>query len=366
MKPTRLSDFEVLAQEKLSAMAYDYFAGGAHHETTLRENTAAWARMWLHYRVLVDVTHRCIETYLLDVPRASPFIVAPTAFHGLAHAQAECATVAGAHAADAIFIASTLSNRSIEDIVSASIGAVWFQLYIYKDRDLTRQLVRRAECAGCEALVLTVDAAEIGTRYRDEHNAFTLPSHLQLGNLIGTDKAALGPGGQRSSLSHYVRQQLDASLTWADLTWLVETTQLPVFVKGIVRPDDAQRAVARGARGVIVSNHGGRQLDTAPPTAHVLKSIADAVGHQVDVLVDGGIRTGRDAMKALALGARGILIGRPVLWGLAAEGVPGVRRVFEILEHELREAMALSGCPNLPSIGPWLLGQGDPAEPPRS
>ena len=350
MRLFSLLDYQKQAQKKLSNMAYAYYAGGARDEITLHKNRQAWDQIDLHYRVLVDVQHRTTHTRILNQEVHSPILIAPTAFHGLAHPQGECATIKGSSQANQIYIASTLSNRSIEEISAISNQHLWFQLYVYKDRALTLKLIEKAETAGCKALVLTVDAAEIGTRERDQATQFHLPNGLTLGNLRGTGKAEMNQTSSGSSLSEYVRTQLDPSLTWKDLKWLIQQTSLPVLVKGIVRVDDACRAVECGAHGVVVSNHGGRQLDTAPSTASVLPKIVQKVGSETTILVDGGIRRGTDVVKALALGAHGVLVGRPILWGLAVNGSQGVYSVLDLLNRELLEVMALCGCPTLESI----------------
>ena len=345
-----LSDYEVHARKKLTSMAYHYYSGGARDEITLRKNRKAWEEINLHYRVLVDVSHRTTQTQFLNQNVSSPILIAPTAFHGLAHTKGECATVYGAHKQNQIYIASTLSNYSIDEIAQVDNDLLWFQLYVYKDRSITLGLIERAQTAGCKALVVTVDAAEIGTRERDQVNGFHLPPGLTLGNLKGTGKEQMDETLNGSSLSEYVRTQLDPSLTWTDLKWLIQNTSLPVLVKGIVRVDDACKAMECGAAGVVVSNHGGRQLDTAPPSALVLPAIAQKIGNEGLILVDGGIRRGTDVIKALALGAKGVLIGRPILWGLAVDGSSGVSRILDLLNQELLEAMALCGCPTLESI----------------
>jgi len=367
--PLNLAELEAHALAALSPMARDYYAGGARDELTLRWNRRAWDDVPLHYRVLVDVSTRDPSTRVLGEPVSMPVLLAPTAFHRLAHPDGEAATARAAASAGTAMICSTLGTVSLEDIAAARpagcAAPLWFQLYVYRDRAITRSLVHRAEAAGCTALVLTVDAAEIGTRERDAKNRFALPPGMTVANLAGTAKATLGPGGDGaagSGLSAYVRSQLDQGLTWKDLEWLVEQTRLPVLVKGIVRADDARRALAHGAAGVVVSNHGGRQLDTAPATADVLRPIADAL-HAIDasaeVYVDGGIRRGTDVIKALAMGARAVLIGRPQLWGLAVGGEQGVARMLGLLRAELLEAMALCGCPDVASITRDLV------EPPR-
>lgn len=366
--PINLAELEAAALTALSPMARDYYAGGARDELTLGWNRRAWDAIALHYRVLVDVATRDPSTTVLGQRITLPVMLAPTAFHMLAHPDGERATARAAAAAGTGMICSTLGTVALEHIAAArpadTEAPLWFQLYVYRDRAIPHALVERAEAAGCSALVLTVDAAEIGTRERDAKNRFALPAGMTVANLAGTGKAALGPGGDGaagSGLSAYVRSQLDPSLTWADLEWLVGLTSLPVLVKGIVRPDDACRALKHGARGVVVSNHGGRQLDTAPATATVLRPIADAM-HAIDesstVIVDGGIRRGTDVIKALALGARAVLVGRPQLWGLAVGGQAGVEHMLSLLRAELLEGMALCGCPDVGSITRDLIGPG--------
>ena len=344
-----LYDYAALAPQHLSEMAHQYYVGGARDEITLKANRSAWDQIWLHYRVLVDVEHRTAETSMLGQPISAPILIAPTAFHGLAHPDGERATAEGARRAQTIQIVSTLSNQSIEDVATSG-AALWFQLYVYRDRQITLDLIHRAEAAGCQALVITVDAAMIGTRERDRAQQFHLPHGLTLGNFKGSTRAHLDLADGDSALTRYVQDQLDPSLSWRDLEWLIQQTRLPVLVKGIVRADDARRALDSGAHGVVISNHGGRQLDTAPPTALVLPRIARAISGEGLILVDGGIRRGSDVLKAVALGAHGVLIGRPVLWGLASRGASGVEDVLNILKAELLEAMALCGCPDIASI----------------
>lgn len=345
-RPINLFDYERAARETLPKNALDYYASGAHDEVTLRENRAAYERIRIAYRVLVDVSRRDLSTRVLGHAASMPLLVAPTAFHKLAHPDGELATVRAAGAAAIPMVLSTLSNTPMEEVVAAASGPVFFQLYVYRDRGATTALIRRAEAAGCAALVLTVDAPLLGTRERDRRNRFALPPELSVANLTAAGKERLPAVGD-SGLAAYVAEQLDPSLSFEDLEWLREQTELPLVVKGLVRADDAVRCAERGVRGIVVSNHGGRQLDTAPPTIEVLPEIADAVGHKVEILVDGGVRRGTDVLKALALGARAVLIGRPVLWALAAGGQPAVEHVLAILREELDLAMALAGCPNV-------------------
>ena len=361
MVPVNIFELEVIARENLSREAYDYYASGAQDEVTLRENRAAYDRLTLAYRVLVDVSRREMATTVLGQPVAMPLLVAPTAFHRLATPEGEVATARAAGAAGTVMILSTLSNTPVEEVVAAASGPVWFQLYVYRDREVTEGLVRRAEAAGCQALVLTVDAPLIGRRERDVRNRFQLPPGLTVANLLPQGYGELPPALADSGLAAYVTSFLDPSTSWRDVDWLQSITRLPLLVKGIVRPDDALRAAEAGAAGVIVSNHGGRQLDTAPATIDVLPEIADALdsrGHRIEVLVDGGVRRGTDILKALALGARAVLVGRPVLWGLAANGEAGAALALRLLRDEFDLAMALAGAPTLADITRDLIRRG--------
>jgi 4-hydroxymandelate oxidase len=359
-----LLELEELARAKLPKMAYDYYASGADDERTLGDNRAAFDRRRLAYRVLVDVAHRDLSTTVLGRRVAMPVLVAPTAFHKLADPEGEVATARAAAGAGTVMVLSTLSNSPVEEVVSAARaagatgGAVWFQLYVYKDRGATRALVERVEAAGCEALVLTVDAPYLGRRERDVRNRFQLPPGLAVANVLAEGYGeVVAPEGD-SGLAAYVASLLDPALTWDALDWLAGITRLPIVVKGIVRADDALRAAERGVAGLVVSNHGGRQLDTSVATLDALPAIAEALAGRgsgsgkaaVEIYLDGGIRRGTDVVKALALGARAVLVGRPVLWGLAAGGEAGVARVLALLRDELDLAMALCGAPRLADL----------------
>ncbi len=356
MDPINLYDYEAIARGKLSTMAYDYYASGAHDEITLAENHAAYDRIKLRYRVLRDISRRTTETTVLGHQLTMPVLVAPTAFHKLAHPDGEVATARAAGAAGTLMILSTLSTTSIEDVMAAATGPVWFQLYVYKDRGATQALVQRAAAAGCSALVLTVDAQIWGRRERDVRNRFQLPDGLSVKNLTPSGKEEFPQEAQGSGLAAYVASLFDQTLSWKDVEWLCSLTKLPVLLKGIVHPDDARLAVEHGAAGVIVSNHGGRQLDTAPATIEALPAIVEAVDGRIEVLIDGGIRRGTDVIKALALGARAVAVGRPVLWGLATDGQRGVERVLQLLRFEVDLAMGLCGCAAVGEIGRDLLG----------
>jgi 4-hydroxymandelate oxidase len=343
-----LRELEQLAREKLPQMAWDYFASGADDEHCLRKNCEAFHALELHYKVLVDVSKRDPKTRVLGHDLAMPVVVAPTAFHKLAHEEGELASVRGAGDAGTLFILSTLSNTAVEEVCAAATGPVWFQLYVYRDRAATEALVQRVEAAGCKALVLTVDAPLLGRRERDVRNKFALPPHLGVKNMFAAGR--VDTRANDSGLAAYFAELLDPALTWDAISWLRSITKLPVLVKGIVRADDAARAIAAGAAGVVVSNHGGRQLDASPATITVLPRIVDAVAGRGEVLLDGGVRRGSDVIKAIALGANAVLVGRPVLWGLAVDGRAGVAMALGMLRRELDLAMALCGCPDVASM----------------
>ncbi|MBS2034901.1 alpha-hydroxy-acid oxidizing protein [bacterium] len=339
-------DFERVAAQRLSQPAYDYYRGGARDEISLRRNRQAYSDYAVLYKVLADVSAIDLSTSVLGMPVSMPILAAPTAFHGMADVGAEAASARAVTGEGSIFILSTLSNTPMEKVIQEASGPVLFQLYIYKDRGVTRELVQRAQAAGARALVVTVDAPVLAIREKDTHNRFTLPPGLTLANLSGTGKETLEGGG----LDSYVQRQLDPSLSMRDLEWLVAETSLPVVVKGVVRADDAVRCAQLGARAIVVSNHGGRQLDHSPATLHCVERVRQALDPSVEVWMDGGIRRGAEAMLALCLGARVVLVGRPLLWGLAAAGEEGVRQVFRTLRAELNEAMLLTGCSQLQQL----------------
>jgi 4-hydroxymandelate oxidase len=345
-----LFELEKLAKEKLPHSAHDYYSSGAWDEVTIRENRAAFERISIHYRVLVDVSWRDLSATLFGQPIAMPILIAPTAFHKLAHPDGELATVRAAGKAGTIMVLSSLSTTLVEDVMKAASGPVWFQLYINKDRGFTRDLVARVEAAGYQALMLTVDTPEWGRRERDIRNKFHLPAGLAAVNLLPSNVRGEAIGQSGSGMGQAFTWMLDASVTWKDVDWLRSLTKLPVILKGICRADDARRAVENGANGIVVSNHGGRQMDTAPATIEVLPRCADAVEGRVPVLLDGGVRRGLDVLKALALGATAVQIGRPILWGLAADGQSGVEHALNLLRQELDLAMALAGCTSLKTV----------------
>ena len=348
-----VADYAEAARRALAKDVLDYYEGGALDEITLRENTTGWEKLKLYYRVLAGVGSRDIRTSVLGQPISMPIGIAPTAFHRLACAEGEIAAAKAAKSAGTLFILSSLSNTAMEAVFPQAGSPRWFQLYIYKDKEITRALVQRAEAAGAEAIVLTVDAPGLGTRERDARNKFTLPPGLAVENLAPLGKGSI-PDAQGSGLASYVRDNFKSDLSFGDLDWLCGCTKLPVVVKGVSRADDARSIGEHGAKAIVVSNHGGRQLDTAAPTCDVLPYVAEAVDNRCEVYVDGGIRRGSDVLKAIALGARAVMVGRPVLWGLCVQGEHGAAQVLEIFRRELDEAMLLCGCTALSDIGSWV------------
>jgi 4-hydroxymandelate oxidase len=342
-----LADYRRAAERRLSRTIWDYFRAGADAQVTVRENRRAFGRWQIWPRMLVDVGARDLSTTLLGQPLAMPVAVAPTAYQKLAHADGELGTARAAASTGALLVVSTLATTSLED-VAAVAGPRWFQLYVHKDRGFTRSLVERAHQAGYGALVVTADTPLLGRRLANERNGFHLPAHLTMANL--PDAARLEGAGDRAHYEHYFAERHDASFTWRDLEWLRSLSPMPLVPKGILRADDAERAVGAGCAAIIVSNHGGRQLDATPAALDALPEVVAAVGGRAEVLVDGGVRWGSDILIALALGARAVLLGRPILWGLAVDGERGAARVLEIAGEELSRAMALAGCASLAAI----------------
>ncbi len=355
MDPINIAEYEAMAYERLPHDAWEYYIGGSDDELTLRANRDAFARIRLRPRVLVDVSHISLETTVLGTRVRTPLLVAPTAYHGFAHVECECETARGVGAAGTLMTVSTMANRPLEEVAAAATGPLWFQLYVYRDRSVSEQLVRRAEAAGYRALMLTVDTPRLSRREREIRMGFGLPPHLHTANFEGAAREQPGQTPGASGLAVYATALLDSSLTWEALDWLRSVTSLPIVVKGVVTAEDAALAVEHGAQGIIVSNHGGRQLDGAVATIEALPEVVAAVNGRIEVYLDGGIRRGTDALKALALGARAVLVGRPVLWGLAANGQQGVTRVLDLLGAELELAMALAGAPSLAALTPALV-----------
>jgi isopentenyl diphosphate isomerase/L-lactate dehydrogenase-like FMN-dependent dehydrogenase len=332
-----VDDFELEARARLEPGAFGYFAGGAGDEHTLLGNVAAFERWQLRPRVLVDVDTVSTAATVLGTEVAFPLLVAPTAFHRLADSEGELATARAAAAAGTVMTLATLSSVSPAELAAAAPGAPqWFQLYWSTDRGFTKELVESAAEAGHSALVLTVDFPVAGRRERDLRASFALPDDLPLPNLPVRI--------EREDFHANLGSIVDSTLTWRDLEWLQSCSPLPLVLKGILTAEDALLAVEHGASAVIVSNHGGRQLDGVPPTLDALPEVVEAVGERVEVLVDGGIRRGTDVLKALALGARAAMSGRAVLWGLAAGGEEGARQVLELLRAEIEVGLKLLGC----------------------
>ena len=351
-----LDDYERAARDRLAAGPLGYYASGADDEITLRENRSDWSRLRLRPRVLRGLSAVDPAARVLDTALDWPVMVAPMALQRMACEQGELATARAASRAGTSMILSTISNTAVEEVVAAAERDVWFQLYVYRDREASRELVQRVEAAGCKALVLTVDVPHLGRREADERNRFTMPEHLELPNVLDRGhemhERRTRPA---SALAEYAASQLDPTLAWKDVEWLCSLTSLPVLLKGVLHPDDARLGVEHGAAGIVVSNHGGRQLDTCLTSAAALPAIVEAVDGRVPVLADGGLRRGTDVLKALALGADAVLLGRPVLWGLTVGGEEGALRVLELLKRELRTAMALCGCDSLDDVEAGLL-----------
>ncbi len=353
--PVNLADIEALAAAKLDQHAAEYINGGAEDEHSLRENRRAFSSFEFRPHCLVDVNERSTATTVLGTEVTSPILVAPTGFQRLAHPDGELATARAAAAAGTIMVVSTFATCSLEDVAETGPGSRWFQLYVHKDRGLTADLVKRAEAAGYQALVLTTDVAVLGRRERDLRSGFVLPTDLRLANFdLGQSEGLHGAEGD-SGLAAFHRGVRDSSFTWKGVEWLASITELPILLKGVLRGDDAKIGLDHGVSAIIVSNHGGRQLDGALPALRAVPEIVDAVEDQIEILMDGGVRRGTDVAKAVALGARAVLIGRPVLWGLAWDGEAGVRRVLEMLQDEFDTTMALLGAPTVADLTTDLL-----------
>ncbi|WP_443049660.1 alpha-hydroxy acid oxidase [Streptomyces sp. HD] len=339
-----LDDVERAAAAVLPGEVWDFVAGGSARELTLAANRAAFDRVFVTPRVLRDVSGCTTDTTLLGRPARMPVVVAPVAYQRLVHPDGELATGRAARDAGVPFTVATLSSVPMEEVTAAG-GRVWFQLYWLRERGRSLDLARRAEAAGCEALVLTVDVPWMGRRLRDVRNGFALPGHVRAAHLdFGAPSAAHRTTGGGSAVAAHTAEAFSPALTWSDVEAVRSVTRLPIVLKGILAPDDAVRAARLGVDAVVVSNHGGRQLDGALPGVEALPAVAEAVGASCEVLVDGGVRCGTDVLKALALGASGVMVGRPPVWGLAADGQSGVRRVLDLLAEELRDALGLAGC----------------------
>jgi 4-hydroxymandelate oxidase len=339
-----LDDFERLARERLPHMAYEFIAGGAADEVTLRWNREAFDRIRLRPRVLEDVSTIDTSVTLLGATLPHPILLAPVAYQRLFHPDGEVEAARGASEAKAIYVVSTASTSTIEEIAAATTSPLWLQLYLQSDREVTRDLVSRAEAAGVRALCLTVDTPVLGARNRQQRASFALPPGLTTPHLDARGRARLSVvSAQREPI------------TWRDVEWLQSIVRVPLLLKGIMTADDAARAIDHGADGIVVSNHGARNLDTVPATIDALPEVAERVDRRVPLLVDGGIRRGTDIVKAIALGANAVLIGRPYAFALAVEGASGVAHAVAILREELETAMALLGRASLSALDESVL-----------
>ncbi len=339
-----LFDFEKAAEGSMSKMAYEFVASGAADEFTVKWNREALDKVKIQTNVLNDVTKLDTKISLFGTELAYPILIAPTAFHKLMHPEGEIATARGAGAASAIYCVSSFTTTPIEEIAKVATQPLWFQLYVVDDRTFVKDLVQKVEAQGCRALCITVDTPVSGSRDRQQKAKFKLPDDLKPPYMIDT---AFASKGQALTFKK--------PLTWKDIEWFKSITKLPVLLKGILNPDDAERAIQSGASGIIVSNHSGRNLDTVPATIEVLPHIAQKVNKRIPVLMDGGIRRGTDVLKAIALGANAVLVGKPICFGLACGGSEGVTKVLTILRKEFEFAMALSGRPSIASIDSSLI-----------
>lgn len=348
MEPLRVDDYAELAQTALSDDIWGYIRGGGGVEWTIAENRAAFERVTLRPRVLVDVSRCDTSTTLLGRNLPTPIGVAPMAYQRLAHPDGELATASAA--AGALFVVSIFATTPLADIAARASGPLWLQLYWLRRRDAVVSMIRKAEDAGFEAFVLTVDTPKVARRLRDIGNSFTLPTDVRAVNLDAEDISEAHAGdGAGSALERHSVQRFDQTITWRDLAWLREQTTLPLLIKGILTEEDTKLSVEHGLDGIIVSNHGGRQLDGVPAAVTALPEVVSAAGN-LPVLLDGGVRSGTDVFRALALGARAVLVGRPVLWGLASGGADGATNVLRLLNDELVDCMTLSGRPVIADI----------------
>ena len=349
-QPVCLTDFEPLAKAKMSPMAWEYVNSAAADEITVKWNREAFNRIRLRPRVLIDVSKLDTRVTLFGQEMPFPILLAPTSSHRVTHPEGEIATAHGASTAHATMVLSTLSTTSVEDVAAALKTPLWFQLYVQQDRGFTRELVQRAQAAGCRALCLTVDTPVSGARNREERAHFTLPPGVDFPHLRGYKAAADRSAQTAEGVSSIFSGLLSADLTWKDVAWLQSFAKVPLLLKGVLNPDDADRAAKEGVAGIIVSNHGGRNFDTVPATIDALPLVAEKVAGRIPILMDGGVRRGTDVLKALALGATAVQIGRPYVYGLGAAGADGVARVLQILQNEFMMAMALAGRPTISSI----------------
>ena len=343
-------DYECLAKSMLEQSIFDYIASGANDEITLLRNRRAFNNIMLIPRVLRDVSHIVTDMQILDQRLSMPLLIAPTAFQCLVNPLGEIATVKAANLKKIGMVVSTLSTVSLEDIASASTSPLWFQLYFYKNRAISESLVQRAELCGYSAIVVTIDVPLMGRRESDIRNQFKLPPDLCAKNLKDSDLASMNCNQPGSHVKQYTDEHFDKALTWSDIAWLKSITKLPIILKGIMHPADAKLALDAEVAAIIISNHGGRQLDTMPATIDLLRSIATVVNQQIPILIDGGFRRGADIFKAIAWGADCVLLGRSILWALAAGGEHAVCSLIQGFHQELLETMTLCGCVSIDDI----------------
>ena len=349
-----LADYEPCARERLPHMVYEYIAGGAGDEITLRANREAFDRILLRPRVLIDVSSIDTRVTLFGREHGAPILLAPCAYMKLIRPDGECEAVRGANAAGVSLVASTAASTSLEDMAAVAEQPIWFQLYTSSDRDFTRRLLERVQEAGCEVLCITVDAPVRGLRDRDSRCLFRLPSGMERPNFRDFTPEARS-GNARAEGRGIYSPNLDPRITWKEMEWIKSFVKIPVVLKGILTGDDARRAAESGMDGVIVSNHGARTIDTTPASMDALPEVVAALGGRIPVLVDSGVRRGTDVLKAIALGASAVLIGRPFLYGLALEGAEGVRKVVETLHREIEMALAVCGRTSVREIDRSLL-----------
>jgi 4-hydroxymandelate oxidase len=348
--PVDLMQYEPLARQRLSQMAYDYVRSGGSDEITMRENRLAFERLRLAPRVLADVSQLDTRISLFGAELEHPIMLAPIAYHRLYHPEGELGTARGANAAGAVMAVSTFTTTAIDEIARNTRAPIWFQLYVQRDRAFTKDMVQRAVAAGCKAVCLTVDTPVLGCRYGQL--SFGLPSHLECVHLRGLDLKKSVP---THSMGGVYDPIFDPSFNWKDLEWLRTVAGVPVLLKGVLSPEDGKRAIDYGVDGIIVSNHGGRNLDLLPATIDALPGIVEAVAGRIPVLLDSGIRRGTDVLTALALGAKAVFVGRPYIYGLAIAGARGVERVISILRDEFQRAMALTGRRSIAEIDSTVL-----------
>jgi L-lactate dehydrogenase (cytochrome) len=374
--PANVAEVRATARRRIPRPVFDFIEGGAEEEVTRRANLLAFRDYEFQPRALVDVSERSAATTVLGTSVSMPVLLAPCGLARLANTEGESATARAAADAGTVFTLSAMSSRSLEEVAAAGSGPQWFQLYVWRDREVTETLVERARTSGYTALCFTIDVPVTGRRERDVRNGMTIPprpaprtlfsyaSHpgWVRGALLGepiTFRNFIGQGSGDSAvaLGSFVNSQLNPSMNWDDLVWLREIWSGPIVVKGIMRGEDAKRSIDLGADGVVVSNHGGRQLDGLPSTLSVLPEVVEAVGSSAEVYIDGGIRRGTDVVKALALGARACMVGRPWMYGLAAGGEQGVRTVLDLFQREIDVSMALLGVRSVSELEPDLLRQ---------